>query len=352
VSGGALVMPGGDPAALEQFAARLQAAAQGSGDIGASTRQVTESIRSGANWTGDAADSYTEFTTNLSQGPIAAEEPLSQIASAVRNYAGVLQTAQQKMQAYSSLAEAAQNDSSGSLISVAEQAGQDAQDAVSAWQQAASQTAAQVNSAAAGLDNLVGTSGPVQSWINSQPALGMTSIDDPGYGTIKDPIPPEIDGTIKDPIPPEIGGTILDPVPPEIGGTILDPVPPPISGTIKDPVPPDLPGPLINADSGESTPQDEVGGILSPGGQAVGTPGRTPGTRLLPNEDEVNGLWDDIQSKVGPGQSVGPGGQITRIDLGGGDYVQYRPFSKTGGATIDVGIQGQGVKRIHVDDNP
>jgi uncharacterized protein YukE len=347
-------MPGGDPSALEELAAKLQAAAQGAGDIGASTRQLTSSIRSGANWTGDAADSYTDFTTNLSQGPIDAEQPLSQIASAVRNYAGVLRTAQEKVQAYSSLADAAQNDPSGSMISTAEQAGQDASSAVSSLQQAASQAAAQVNSAAADLENLAGKTGPVQSWINSQPGLGMTATE-PGSGTIKDPIPEDLGtGTIKDPIPEDLGtGTTVDPVPEDVGtGTIIDPIPEDLgTGTIKDPVP-DNPGSLINADSSNPTPQEQVGEILNPGGQPVGDAGNSPGTRLVPNENEINGLWNEIQSKLGPGKSVGPGGQIQRIDLGGNDYVQYRPFSKTGGATIDVGIQGQSVTRVHIDPNP
>ena len=66
MTGGIVSVPGGDPTALEQFAARLEAVAQGAGDVGARTREVTASIRSEANWTGDAADSYSEFTTNLS----------------------------------------------------------------------------------------------------------------------------------------------------------------------------------------------------------------------------------------------------------------------------------------------
>lgn len=355
MSGGGLVMPDGDPAAIEQYAARLTIAAQGAGDIGVSTRQLTTSIRSAANWTGSAADSYTGYTLNLSQGPSAAEDPLTQIASVMRNYASVLQTAQQKVQAYSDIATAAQNDVSGSLISTAEQAGAEAQTALVSLQQTASQAAAQVTSATGDLGNLLGSQGPVQSWINRQPGLGTTGIFAPESGTIKDPIAPDLGGgIIKDPILPRIGGTIIDPVPPETGGTFIDPIAPEIGiGSFTNPGAPDLPGSVLNADSGGTpTPQEEVGGILSPGGQPVGIPGRTPGTRLLPNEDEVKGLWDDIQSKLGPGRSVGPGGQIKRIDLGGGDYVQYRPFSKTGGSTIDVGIQGQGVKRIHVDDNP
>lgn len=49
-------MPGGNPDLLEQLAAHLEAIAEGTGDLGASSRQVTASIRSEAAWTGDAAD--------------------------------------------------------------------------------------------------------------------------------------------------------------------------------------------------------------------------------------------------------------------------------------------------------
>ena len=43
-------MPDGDPEALELMAARLEVAAAGVADLGNSTRQVTGSIRSGADW--------------------------------------------------------------------------------------------------------------------------------------------------------------------------------------------------------------------------------------------------------------------------------------------------------------
>ena len=61
-------MPGGDPAMLEQLAARLETAAQGAGNLADSTSQVTADVRSAAEWTGDAADGYTAFTRNLASG--------------------------------------------------------------------------------------------------------------------------------------------------------------------------------------------------------------------------------------------------------------------------------------------
>ncbi len=127
----AVTMPGGDPGLLEQLAARLEAIAEGAANLGTSTRQVTGSIGSGAAWTGDAADAYTAFTGNLTQGVAAVPAPLSKIALAVREYAGFLRTAQQKVADYTSAAETAQvsgNDSG--YVSVAEGAAQQAEAAV------------------------------------------------------------------------------------------------------------------------------------------------------------------------------------------------------------------------------
>jgi uncharacterized protein YukE len=86
-------MPGGDPGVLEQLASRLETAATGAASLGTGTRQVTTSIRSAADWTGDAADAYTAFSGNLGEGAAAAEAPLSRIALAVREYAGYLRAA-------------------------------------------------------------------------------------------------------------------------------------------------------------------------------------------------------------------------------------------------------------------
>ena len=124
----------------------------GTADLGASTRQVTASIRSEAAWTGDAADAYTAFTGNLAQGVAATPAPLSKIALAVRDYAGCLQMAQEKVAAYTSAAEAAEvsgNDSG--YVSAAQTAAQNASAAVAAWQAAGDRAAAAVNAAGAQL---------------------------------------------------------------------------------------------------------------------------------------------------------------------------------------------------------
>jgi uncharacterized protein YukE len=205
----------GDPEALEQLASRLESAAQGAGNLGGSTRQFTTATLSDAEWTGSAADSFSAFGANLGEGAGAAEGPLTQMASAVRTYAGSLRTAQQEAQTFNSIADAAQNDPSGSLISAAEQAGQNATNAISAMQQAGDQAAAKVTSAAGDLEGVFGK-GPVQGFIGSQTGLG----EDIPMGDWKpgDPMTPEILGN---PGAPDLGLPEGDPIPTDLGPEIL-----------------------------------------------------------------------------------------------------------------------------------
>ena len=93
-----LAMPGGDPAALRQLGAQLRTSAQGSGNLGANTSDLTGAITSDAQWTGSASSSFSSFSANLSQGTSAAEAPLTRIADTVENYANILDVAQQKTQ--------------------------------------------------------------------------------------------------------------------------------------------------------------------------------------------------------------------------------------------------------------
>jgi uncharacterized protein YukE len=187
-----IAMPGGEPGVLEQLAARLEAIAEGIADLGASTRMVTASIRSDATWTGDAADAYTAFTGNLAQGVVAAPAPLTKIALAVRDYAGCLRTAQEKVAAYMSAAEVAQvSGHDGGYVSAAETAAQIAGAAVTACQAAGDRAAAAVNASGAQLQpgDLFGSQGPVTSWLARQPLPSDALAGFPGLG---DPAGPQI----------------------------------------------------------------------------------------------------------------------------------------------------------------
>jgi uncharacterized protein YukE len=160
-----LIMPGGDPAALELLAGQLEAAAAGVDNLAGNTRQVTAGIRTTASWTGEAADSYTAFTGNLSSGVGVTQAPLEKIASAVRDYAGSLRTAQNTVAAYSSAARVADTSGQTADVTAAIMAGQDAQSALAAQQAAGDTAAAAVRAATDEMQNPFGPDGPVRSWI-------------------------------------------------------------------------------------------------------------------------------------------------------------------------------------------
>jgi uncharacterized protein YukE len=296
----------GDPEALEQLASRLESAAQGAGNLGGSTRQFTTATLSDAEWTGSAADSFSAFGANLGEGAGAAEGPLTQMASAVRTYAGSLRTAQQEAQTFNSIADAAQNDPSGSLISAAEQAGQNATNAISAMQQAGDQAAAKVTSAAGDLEGVFGK-GPVQGFIGSQTGLG----EDIPMGDWKpgDPMPPEILGN---PGAPDLGLPEGDPIPTDLGPEILgNPGAPDLGLPEGDPIPTDLGpeilgnpggmiGPLINFNTpGQQGDEGDSG--QESGGEGGYTP--TPGTQAGDfDNDELAWL---AHQHVGGGDDTG-----------------------------------------------
>jgi uncharacterized protein YukE len=301
-------MPGGDPAVLEQIASRLATDAGQFAELGRSTRQVAASVRSDAEWTGDAADSYTAFTGNLSQGAAAAEQPLSRIASAVHDYAGFLRAAQQKVAAYASAAETAQvsgNDSA--YVSVAQSAAKDAEVAVEAWQAAGDRVATEVTGAAAQLGDVFGSAGPVQNWLGLQPVPWDTLAGMPGLG---DPVMPQILKTpgmeyspeiLKTP-PGELGPEILITPPGELGPEILITPPGELGGQILK-TPPGLLGPLVNyakQGSGQEIGDDPNLGRLS--GAELATlrrlQGMLPDRKFTVSPEERDGEYTDDEGRT------------------------------------------------------
>jgi uncharacterized protein YukE len=291
-----LAAPGGDPGLLEELASRLELAATGTGSLGASTRLVTTSIRSDAEWTGDAADAYASFADNLGEGAAAAEGPLSRIAAAVRDYAGYLRSAQQEAQAYISLAEAAQETGDGTLVSEAELAGQNAEAAIDAWQQAGNRAASEVSSASGDLESLFGAQGPVQGWIDRNPVPGDSLAGIPGAG---EPLGTEILGNPGDPLWPrgpeilgnpggEFGPEILGNPGAELGPEILvtpgGELGPEILGNPGDPL-----GPFINFSKGESESEPDDGEPVS------GTEGEEEG--LDPAENANKGALNKLSEQ-------------------------------------------------------
>jgi ribonuclease T1 len=327
---GGIAVPGGDPDALDELAFRLEFAAQGTADLGASTRAVSTSVTSDADWIGDAADSYTAFSGDLGQGASAAESPLLRIASAVRTYAGSLRTAQQQAQAYTSIAEAAQNDTTGSLIGAAERAGQNAEDAINAMQAAGNQAAAEVTSAAGDLDNLFGGQGPVQGWINGQPTLSGDSLPGGGiFGGSGDSTDlwPEFLGN---PGAPDLGLKLGDPIPTDLGPEILgNPGAPDLGLKLGDPIPTDLGpeilvnpggsiGSLINFEAPATNSQGES--ESEPEGEPEGEPEVEPTPAASVPQEAQNAL-NEIDKGQWPPQDIQGGGTFQNDGRGGGEVL-------------------------------
>jgi uncharacterized protein YukE len=163
--GSAFGQPAGDPGELYRLADQLAGAAGKVGDLSASTRQVTGRIRYQADWTGDAADAYTAFTTGAASGIGRAEAPLGQIAGAVRDYAASLEAAQQRVRSAAHAAELAAATGNPGAAAVISAAGQGAADARAQLQSAASSVAARIRSAGDELGRIWGPDGAVRNWI-------------------------------------------------------------------------------------------------------------------------------------------------------------------------------------------
>lgn len=106
MSGVLLPVPPGDPDALESYASTLASAAEQIGALTSRTVRVTADIKTSANWSGSAAEAYSAHTGSLAQSVGGTASHLNQVASAVRDYAGCLRTAQEKVAAYNKAAEA------------------------------------------------------------------------------------------------------------------------------------------------------------------------------------------------------------------------------------------------------
>jgi uncharacterized protein YukE len=97
---GPLVRPGGDPDQIEQFAVQLAKAGGTTEAVATSISGQTAQVRQQAQWSGDAADAYTGFTSGLSRSVRALGPPLTQASAPLQDFAAALRTAQQRVDAY------------------------------------------------------------------------------------------------------------------------------------------------------------------------------------------------------------------------------------------------------------
>jgi hypothetical protein len=214
---------------------------------------------------------------------------LSKIALAVRDYAGCLRTAQEKVAVYTSAATAAElSGNDRGYVSAAEMAAQNASIAVAAWQVAGDRAAAEVNAAASRLGDVFRSQSPVASWLARQPAPGDKLA---GFSGLGDPAGPQILKTPSWELGPqilktpgaELGQEILITPPGELGPEILLTPPAELGPQILK-TPPGLFGSLINYSAGGN---DKVSDVLK--GKA-GSIMRAPLPRGSPSWSEVGNM--------------------------------------------------------------
>jgi hypothetical protein len=99
--------PAGDPTALYRYATELDACAADFEALSGSTRGTTAGVRDQAQWSGDAAEAYTSFSTAVGRPVGEAPAWLRAVAAAARRHAAVLSTAQQSVDAANKTAMAA-----------------------------------------------------------------------------------------------------------------------------------------------------------------------------------------------------------------------------------------------------
>ena len=89
--------------------------------------------------------------------------------------------------------------------------------------------------------------------------------------------------------------------------------------------------------------------ILNPGGKPLGRPGKSPEIRVQNGGDKAaRDLYDQLSKGGTPESPPNYPGFGTRLP--NGDWVGYRPTSRSGTPTIDLDIDGIDFNKIHFSD--
>lgn len=156
MSGGVEISaPSGDPAALLALADQLDQQAGSVGDFGANLGNTTAGIRSSANWTGTASDAYQTFTSTAAKDVTAFEPPLRNVAGAIRGYAGVLKSAQQRVQSAVQTANTAASNNASNAQALVTSAQQTASDAQTDVNNAAKKAASEIGDQKSAFDEFI-----------------------------------------------------------------------------------------------------------------------------------------------------------------------------------------------------
>ncbi|MFD1052418.1 hypothetical protein ACFQ1S_45955, partial [Kibdelosporangium lantanae] len=88
--------------------------------------------------------------------------------------------------------------------------------------------------------------------------------------------------------------------------------------------------------------------ILEPNGEPIGEPGRSPDVRVM-DEQQLEQTWQKLVDKYGPAEvTETPKGNIEYVRTPDGGRIQLRDFSKSGGKTIDINVDGVRTTKIHI----
>lgn len=92
----------------------------------------------------------------------------------------------------------------------------------------------------------------------------------------------------------------------------------------------------------------QINEVLKPDGEPIGQPGNRPGTRLV-SEKQLEQTWAQLRQRFGEPETITtPKGDIQVFRFENGEQLVYRPFSNTGGATIDVRVPGVSTRIVHI----
>jgi hypothetical protein len=88
--------------------------------------------------------------------------------------------------------------------------------------------------------------------------------------------------------------------------------------------------------------------ILEPDGEPIGEPGRSPDVRVM-DEQQLEQTWQKLVDEYGPAEvTETPKGNIEYVRTPDGGRIQLRDFSKSGGKTIDINVDGVRTTKIHL----